>query len=75
MLALPNPCLPPVSRRNVLIQRALLSFPGIEILPVGAIGDSVTVPEKTSGSELGQQEIGNILERAWKNCVCLVEEE
>jgi hypothetical protein len=57
-----NPSLPPISRRDMLIQRPFLALLRVKVLPICSTGHSIIVPEHASCPEFREQEIDDILE-------------
>ena len=62
MLGLVDAGFPSISRRDVLVQRARLPLARVEILAIGPVRDGVVGPKESSRAQLGEEEVGQILE-------------
>lgn len=63
---------PSIPSCHMFVQRPFLPFLPVEILTVGSVRNGVVGPEKSTCTKLGQEELGNVLERRGKESVCLV---
>lgn len=63
---------PPVRRGNVVVGCPLLARAAVKVLPVGAAGHGVLVPEEAALPQLGQQQLRDLLERPGEEDVALV---
>lgn len=71
MISSVNSCLPPIFRRRVIIPRARLVRRRVQIFAVCSFLYRIIIPEQTATAQFRDQQIDDVLERAWLDRISL----